>query len=193
MSTIPKEVLEFCEIYGLTTDQFYGRSVYPGDLELWDVAVLPGVPHLKSERDMFFGALAEIPQGGTLEAGGSLFIRSPQLVSLEGVATVGESLSLIGCTSLRSLRSPTLKSVGRLDLEKTPIYSIPEDLEVRHKVCLGDSKKYESVKKAKGILKDFRDSIKCSDDAGEILLDRLNRPLWQIAYATDYLNGDLQL
>ena len=212
MSTIPQEVLEFCFKYNLTTDQFYGREKYPGDLVLNSITTLiPGfnpkvvgnlalnylttlIPGFnpKVGGSLYLQAVTTLIPGFNPKVGGNLALRSPQLVSLGDISTVEDTLSLIGCTSMRSLGS-NLKSVGGLDLEKTPIYSIPEDLVIKNAAYLDGPYTWIPAAEARGILQDFKDSVKCNDDAGEILLDRLGRPLWQIAYATDFLNGDIQL
>ena len=208
----PKEVQEFCAEYNLTTDQFYGREEYPGDLYLNSVTTLiPGFnPQVGGDLyinslttlipgfnptvgwSLYINSVTTLIPGFNPKVGGGLYINSPQLVSLGDISTVKGTLSLIGCTSLRSLGS-NLKSVGNLDLEGTPIYVIPEDLVIEDIVWLNGPDIYIPAEEARWVLKDFKDSIKCNNDAGEILFDRLNRPLWQVAYATDFLNGDIQV
>ena len=162
-----------------------------GGLHLNSVATL--VP----EFNPFVGGGLYLDSVTTLVPGfnpqvGGCHLRSPQLASLGDISTVGGSLSLVGCSSLRSLGS-NLKSVRYLDLERTPVYVIPEDLVIGEGVWLDGPDRYIPAAEARWVLKEFKDSIKCANDAGEVLLDRLNRPLWQVAYATDYLNGDLQV
>ena len=212
MTDIPQEVLEFCSKYGLTTDQFYGREVYPGSLHLQAVTTLiPGfnptvewslflnslttlIPGFNPTvgKDLVLDSATTLIPGFNPTVGVDLVLRSPQLLALGDISTVKNTLYLIGCTSLRSLGS-NLKSVGRLYLEGTPIYVIPEDLVIRGGVWLDGPDRYITAAEARWVLKDFKDSIKSANDAGEILLDRLNRPLWQVQYATDFLNGDIQV
>ena len=211
MTDIPQEVLDFCTEYGLTVNQFYGREVYPGSLHLnFTTTLIPGFNpkvggglHLDSVTalipgfnpkvvgNLFLNSVTTLIPGFNPQVGRDLVLRSPQLLSLGDISTVGDTLSLVGCTSLRSLGT-NLKSVEYLDLEGTPIYGIPEDLVVKERVYLDGPDKYIPVAEARRILKDFKDSIKSANDAGEILLDRLNRPLWQVQYASDFLNGDIR-
>ncbi|MCK9544674.1 MAG: hypothetical protein M0R03_21850 [Novosphingobium sp.] len=51
-----KEVKEFCETYGLTVEQFYGREVYKGTLDL--------------------SSLTELPEGFNPTIGGNLYLDS---------------------------------------------------------------------------------------------------------------------
>ena len=207
----PKEVREFCTEHNLTTDQFYGREVYPGSLYLNSVTTLiPGfnpkvvgglslnylttlIPGFNPTVgwSLSLDSITTLIPGFNPKVGGNLVLRSLQLLSLGDISAVG-GLSLVGCTSLRSLGS-NLKSVGYLELEGTPIYVIPEDLVIKEMVYLDGPDRYIPTAEARRILQDFKDSIKGNGDAGEILLDRLGRPLWQIAYATDFLNGDIQV
>ena len=192
MTDIPQEVLGFCFKYNMTTDQFYGREVYPGDLFLdYLTTLIPGF-NPKVGGSMHLYSVATLIPGFNPQVGVDLVLRSPQLLSLGDISTVEGTLFLYGCSSLRSL-GHNLKSVGSLDLEGTPIYVIPKDLVARKKVWLDGPNTWIPTAEARGVLKEFKDSVKCSDDAGEVLLDRLNRPLWQVAYATDFLNGDIQV
>lgn len=146
-----------------------------------------------------------IPRGHPLESlDGITKVHSyMSLRGLHSLSTLGNTLTHVrselaieDCPLLRSLGG-VLKYVGSLDIRESSVYSLPSDLAVERGYVWMTTEdrsltKY-TVAEAQCTLQDFKDSIKCSDDAGEILLDRMNRPLWQVAYATDYLNGDIQV
>src|ERR1017187_3771839 len=91
------EITEFCKMYNLTEDQFFGKEKFGGDL--------------------YLSSLTSIPKGFNPTVGGYLYLRSLTSIPKGFNPTVGGYLDLSSLTSIPKGFNPTVG--GYLDLMRS--------------------------------------------------------------------------
>ena len=115
--------LEFCKAFGITEDQFYGKTKIEGDLYLGSVTALPENCALTVGGSLYLGSVTTLPENCALTVGGSLNLGSVTTLPENCALTVGGSLYLRSVTTLPENCALTVG--GSLDLSS--VTTLPEN------------------------------------------------------------------
>ena len=141
-----KNVKEFCKTYGLTVEQFYGREVYKGRLDLREVTKLPKGFNPTVGGSLDLRSLIEVPKGFNPTVGGYLDLSSVTELPEGFNPTVGGYLDLWNVKKLPEGFNPTVGG----DLYLRSLTELPEwyiTNKVKYSIFLKDYKSVEVYNK----------------------------------------------
>ena len=103
-----EKILEFCRDHELTEDQFFGREMVNGDLNLESLTEVPEGFSPKVGGSLYLSSLTEIPEGFKPIIGKSLFLRSVTKIPEGFNPIVGRDLYLGNVTEIPEGFCPTV-------------------------------------------------------------------------------------
>jgi len=103
-----EEIQKFCEDHSLTEDQFFGREMVNGDLNLRSVTKVPEGFNPTVGGSLYLNSVTEIPEGFHPTVGGYLFLDSVTEIPEGFNPVVGGDLYLDNLTEISKGFSPTV-------------------------------------------------------------------------------------